>query len=159
MQWLNRNLGRRWTYIAGGLLDIFILAGLYVLPKCHCVLAYALAVGLGIGNSIIMITSINMEGDLVRMTSSGSAFVYGAMSFTDKVSNGIAIVIIQQYRQNITDEHGCDSPEDAAFSRLAFAGVPVISMILGMMMVAYIRCPSTRTNTNVACYGTAGTLK
>jgi hypothetical protein len=46
---------------------------------------------LGIGNSLIMVTSVSLEADLVGEDFESGAFVYGCMSFTDKLINGIAV--------------------------------------------------------------------
>lgn len=72
------------------------------------------AILLGAGGSTILVTSLSMTADLIgEHTVSHStlahyslsyfdfqysgAFVYGAMSFTDKLSNGIAVVLIQHF--------------------------------------------------------------
>lgn len=50
---------------------------------------------LGAGGSVILVTSLGITADLIGSNTSNGAFVYGVMSFTDKLSNGIAVVIIQ----------------------------------------------------------------
>jgi len=41
-----------------------------------------------------------MEGDLVGHETSSSAFVYGALSFTDKLSNGLVILLLTALQQS-----------------------------------------------------------
>lgn len=50
---------------------------------------------LGAGGSIILVVSLGITADLIGNNTRNGAFVYGIMSFTDKLSNGIAVVIIQ----------------------------------------------------------------
>ncbi|KAJ7365909.1 hypothetical protein OS493_002639 [Desmophyllum pertusum] len=50
---------------------------------------------LGFGGSTMLVTVLTMLADLIGNNVETGAFVYGAMSFLDKMSNGIAIQIIQ----------------------------------------------------------------
>ena len=43
----------------------------------------------------MLITSLAFTADLIGSHVESGAFVYGAMSFTDKLSNGIAVFVIQ----------------------------------------------------------------
>jgi hypothetical protein len=49
----------------------------------------------GACGSIILVTSLGITADLIGDKTDSGAFVYGIMSFTDKLANGIAVVIIQ----------------------------------------------------------------
>lgn len=85
-------------------------------PRVEEVTVYGSAILLGAGGSTLLVTSLSMVADLIgntvvrcthctynaymlcskHYTLQGSAgFVYGVMSFTDKVSNGVAIQIVQ----------------------------------------------------------------
>ncbi|XP_064093893.1 major facilitator superfamily domain-containing protein 12-like [Macrobrachium nipponense] len=79
---------------------------------------YPVAVLLGIGGSVLLITSLSITADLIGENSEGGAFVYGFMSLLDKVSNGIVIMVIQKL----------DNGESMYYREvLAFAcGVPCI---------------------------------
>ncbi|XP_065911005.1 major facilitator superfamily domain-containing protein 12-like [Dysidea avara] len=61
----------------------------------HNLVPYGAGVLLGISGSILLVTSLSMTADLIDRHVSSGAFVYGAMSFTDKLANGVAIQIIQ----------------------------------------------------------------
>lgn len=61
---------------------------------------YPVAVLLGIGGSVLLITSLSITADLIGENSEGGAFVYGFMSLLDKVSNGIVIMVIQKLDDN-----------------------------------------------------------
>ncbi len=62
--------------------------------KINSIIASAL---LGSGGSTILITSLSMTADLIGDNTNSGAFVYGAMSFSDKLSNGIVIALLQQF--------------------------------------------------------------
>jgi hypothetical protein len=62
--------------------------------KVNAVVASVL---LGCGGSTILITSLSMTTDLIGHNTNSGAFVYGAMSFTDKLSNGIVVALFQQF--------------------------------------------------------------
>lgn len=57
---------------------------------------FPVAVFLGVGGSILLITSLSITADLIGEHSEGGAFVYGCMSLLDKVSNGLVIMLIQK---------------------------------------------------------------
>jgi Na+/melibiose symporter-like transporter len=52
-------------------------------------------IGLGLGSATVMVVSVQLEADLLGQDTTSAAFVYGALSFTDKLSNGIAIFVLQ----------------------------------------------------------------
>ncbi|KRT78525.1 membrane transporter [Oryctes borbonicus] len=49
----------------------------------------------GSGGSIILVTSLGITADLIGDKTGSGAFVYGVMSFCDKIANGIAVMVIQ----------------------------------------------------------------
>ncbi|XP_039250508.1 major facilitator superfamily domain-containing protein 12-like isoform X2 [Styela clava] len=56
---------------------------------------FFIAVLLGLGTTIILVMCLSMLSELVGQNTETGAFVYGSMSLTDKLSNGIAIAVIQ----------------------------------------------------------------
>ncbi|MPC27479.1 Major facilitator superfamily domain-containing protein 12 [Portunus trituberculatus] len=58
-------------------------------------LLYVVAMLLGAGGSVMLVTSLSITADFIGPNVESGAFVYGSMSFTDKLSNGIAVVLIQ----------------------------------------------------------------
>ncbi|KAJ8418961.1 hypothetical protein AAFF_G00004600 [Aldrovandia affinis] len=56
---------------------------------------YGAAVLLGAGSATILVMSLSMTADLIGEQTQSGAFVFGAMSFTDKVANGLGVIIIQ----------------------------------------------------------------
>ena len=49
---------------------------------------YVLAILIGLGGTGILITSLSMTAELIGQNTECSAFVYGIISFVDKLSNG-----------------------------------------------------------------------
>uniref|UniRef100_K9J160 Major facilitator superfamily domain-containing protein 12 n=1 Tax=Desmodus rotundus TaxID=9430 RepID=K9J160_DESRO len=94
MKPINKWLGRNMTYFAG-LLVILVFAAWVALADELGVAVYAAAVLLGLGSATILVTSLAMTADLIGPHTHSGAFVYGAMSFSDKVANGLAVMVIQ----------------------------------------------------------------
>lgn len=99
MKPVNKCLGRKVTYIIGALIGIsgclwiwFGSGPLYI----HYLL-YIVAALIGSGGSIMLITSLSLTADLIGPNVESGSFVYGAMSFTDKLSNGLAVMLVQSY--------------------------------------------------------------
>ncbi|XP_072396360.1 major facilitator superfamily domain-containing protein 12-like isoform X2 [Diabrotica undecimpunctata] len=97
IEWINRHLGRKLTYILGtifGLVGcIWIKFGYGENYINYCI--YAVAILIGAGGSIVLVTSLGITTDFIGEDTHNGAFVYGVMSFIDKLANGIAVVIIQ----------------------------------------------------------------
>lgn len=94
MKPINKWIGRNLTYFIG-LLAIATFSAWIALDPDLGVAVYGAAVILGSGSATILVTSLSMTADLIGSHSHSAAFVYGAMSFTDKVANGLAVLIIQ----------------------------------------------------------------
>lgn len=43
----------------------------------------------------MLVTSLGVCADLIGQNTGSGAFIYGIMSFTDKLSNGFAVMLIQ----------------------------------------------------------------
>lgn len=93
---LNVHLGEKLTYVLG----LFIILGNCVwcwkLQKENNQV-YGFAVLLGVGGSLCLVTCLAMLANLIGENVETGAFVYGAMSFLDKLANGIAVQVIQVF--------------------------------------------------------------
>lgn len=56
---------------------------------------YGVATLLGIAGSILLVTSLGLTASFIGADTNRGALVYGLMSFTDKLSNGVAVMAIQ----------------------------------------------------------------
>ncbi|XP_038020031.1 major facilitator superfamily domain-containing protein 12 isoform X3 [Motacilla alba alba] len=94
MKPVNKWIGRNLTYFVG-ILMVLAFASWVALARPIGDEIYGLAVLLGAGSATILVTSLSMTADLIGTNTHSSAFVYGAMSFTDKMANGLAVMVIQ----------------------------------------------------------------
>jgi len=92
---INLAVGRRNTLLFGILVVLGTSVGAYFVSASSPYVVYAVVVGLGVGGTTVLVTALAMEADLIGDDVEGSAFVYGALSFLDKLANGAAVLIIQ----------------------------------------------------------------
>ncbi|KAJ6655201.1 hypothetical protein lerEdw1_005679 [Lerista edwardsae] len=127
MKAVNRWIGRNLTYFLG-LLIILAFASWVALTSRIGVEVYGAAVLLGAGSATILVTSLSMTADLIGTNTHSGAFVYGAMSFTDKVANGVAVMVIQNL-------HPCPT-ELCCTSCVSFYHWVMVAVTGGMAVVA-----------------------
>ncbi|KAJ8270560.1 hypothetical protein GJAV_G00116400 [Gymnothorax javanicus] len=94
MKPFSKRIGRSMTYFLGLLLILGFAYWVLLDPKMG-ERVYGAGVLLGAGSATILVMSLSMTADLIGEHSQSGAFVYGAMSFTDKVANGVGVMIIQ----------------------------------------------------------------
>jgi Na+/melibiose symporter-like transporter len=135
LRYLNESLGRVGSFSLGSALVVLALGLSYLLTPGTATWIYVFSIVLGMGNSIIMVTSVCLEGDLVGNNIESGAFVYGAMSFTDKISNGIAVLLIQNEREKLQEF----PVKDAEFLRLVYCVLPSLAAVLGVVAVLYMQ--------------------
>ncbi|XP_047489327.1 major facilitator superfamily domain-containing protein 12-like isoform X2 [Penaeus chinensis] len=94
---LNKIIGRKASFILGTLIGGAACIGIWLGEgEIYCkYILYVVTAMLGAGGSIMLITSLSITADLIGPNIESGAFVYGAMSFTDKLSNGVAVMLIQ----------------------------------------------------------------
>jgi len=56
---------------------------------------YVIAVLLGIGSGVVGVSALSLISELVGERTDSSAFVYGSMSFVEKLGNGFAIFVVE----------------------------------------------------------------
>uniref|UniRef100_A0A667ZK63 Major facilitator superfamily domain containing 12a n=1 Tax=Myripristis murdjan TaxID=586833 RepID=A0A667ZK63_9TELE len=94
MKPLSKLIGKCLTYFLG-LLMMLAFSCWVLLDATMGQWVYGAAIMLGAGSATILVMSLSMTTDLIADQTHSGAFVYGAMSFTDKVANGAAVMIIQ----------------------------------------------------------------
>ena len=100
------------------------------------------AVIFGCGTSLVMVTGVSFVNDLVGENLSTSAFVYGCMSLTDKLSSGLFIILIQNQRNTICLGSGDSTDDDnldqcGNFVRDVMVFVPIGCCILGCAVLPF----------------------
>uniref|UniRef100_A0A3P9P1C9 Major facilitator superfamily domain containing 12a n=1 Tax=Poecilia reticulata TaxID=8081 RepID=A0A3P9P1C9_POERE len=94
MKPVSKRIGKSLTYFVG-LLLIMAFSYWVLLDDKMGQQIYGAAVLLGVGSATILVISLSMTAELISDQTQSGAFVYGAMSFTDKLANGVAVMMIQ----------------------------------------------------------------
>uniref|UniRef100_A0A3B4Z8T2 Major facilitator superfamily domain-containing protein 12 n=1 Tax=Stegastes partitus TaxID=144197 RepID=A0A3B4Z8T2_9TELE len=100
---VSRLIGISMTYLVGLLLVLGFAVWVFVDVKMGTESIYAAAVLLGAGSAAILVMSLSMTAMLIGEQTQSGAFVYGSMSLTDKVANGVGVILIQSIRPSSTD--------------------------------------------------------
>ncbi|XP_034558127.1 major facilitator superfamily domain-containing protein 12-like [Notolabrus celidotus] len=94
MKPVSKLIGKCLTYFVG-LLLILAFSSWVLLDTSMGQQVYGAAMLLGAGSATLLVISLSMTADLIADQTQSGAFVYGAMSFTDKFANGAAVMVIQ----------------------------------------------------------------
>lgn len=102
MRAINKRLGRKPTIILGLIFVVTSTVLFWFIYDIEETLYIEIAliaacVLLGIGTSTTNICSFSLTSDLIGLNTECGAFVYGIMSFADKLANGIVIAVVQQF--------------------------------------------------------------
>ena len=101
MKKVNKKIGRKFTYMAGCAIGIagcvWVLTGSKDSESYTAYQIYAVAAVIGSGASTMLITSLSLTAELIGESTDSGAFVYGFMSLSDKVSNGLVVIAIQHF--------------------------------------------------------------
>ncbi|XP_046817074.1 major facilitator superfamily domain-containing protein 12-like [Vespa crabro] len=129
---LNTKLGRKISYCIGVLFGlsgcIWIRCGRGYTFEHYQI--YPLSMLLGSAGSIILVTSLGIIADFIGHNTENGAFVYGFMSFTDKLGNGLAVMLIQYLRKFTVSTD---------YYRNIISNVCACSAICGLLMILYIK--------------------
>lgn len=140
MRPINKRLGRKISMLIGVvfvilstiffwfLYDIENVTTIGVILMITCAL-------LGIGTSATNICSFSLTSDLIGLNTECGAFVYGIMSFADKLANGIIIALIQQFNP-CTSTDQTESCEH--FYRNILTFIPATFAIATVVMIVII---------------------
>ncbi|KAF5952668.1 hypothetical protein HYC85_010612 [Camellia sinensis] len=82
-----------------------------------------------------MVTAISMQGVLVGEDLNGCAFVYGSLSFMDKISCGVALYILESYQNSSPNLQGCSSIVSCfSVTRTGLGLIPAICALVGVVV-------------------------
>jgi Na+/melibiose symporter-like transporter len=144
---LNKFIGRYMTFFCGLALTWGALVWFWMQeapaqtehPQVEQITVYGSTVLLGAGGSTLLVTSLSMVADLIGPTVGSGAFVYGLMSFTDKVSNGVAVQVVQALHpcKSTNPNHVCCSA-CAKFYRIVLSAVPGGATLCALICLAIL---------------------
>ncbi|KAK6032878.1 transporter, major facilitator family protein [Ostertagia ostertagi] len=128
---LNTLINRKFLFLLG------VLSGLgtcvWMLFELPLWQMYSVAGLMGVTQSILLVTSLSITADLINRNTESGAFVYGAMSFVDKLANGVAYQIIELWNPS------CDptQPHRACkiFYRTIMVYVPAGCLIAALVVL------------------------
>ncbi|CAL4094563.1 unnamed protein product, partial [Meganyctiphanes norvegica] len=110
---------------------------------------YCIAILWGLSGSLMIVLSLAFTSDLIGLCTSSSAFVYGCMSFWDKLINGIIVFIIQKITiYECRDIDGREEDMDCSFYYRMVMSIgmmfPLIVALIGLSIVASSKLGQTR---------------
>ncbi|CAM0145378.1 unnamed protein product [Urochloa decumbens] len=131
-------------FSAGAVLWILSGLGIVLLPsRLHNVM-YAISIVIGAANALMTVTSISMEGVLVGEDLNGCAFVYGSLSFVDKVSCGMALYILESYQGSTQIASNLGTVFGYSVTRVGLGLVPAACSLLSALVAYTMDLPDTR---------------
>ena len=144
---LTRRWGSAGLTLVGCVTVLLSCWGVWVVGSGNWLWAYAVAFVLGSGTGIIGVSALSLICELVGDCCESGAFVYGAMSFSDKIANGIAIMTTEALTPSA---EGCDEAEagkgecmrvtaqQEVYYRWVMLLAPGGSAIVAMLMLSFI---------------------
>ena len=127
--------GRRNSMTLGAALIGAACGIMLTLDHSSANVVYAAMLLLGAGSAVVMIISVSMQSDLIANNTESGAFVYGAMSFADKLSNGIAIIAVQFAGDSVSDG------DKGSFVRVVNGLVPLVAIASATAVCWTVRFP------------------
>uniref|UniRef100_A0A7N0T670 Major facilitator superfamily domain-containing protein 12-like n=1 Tax=Kalanchoe fedtschenkoi TaxID=63787 RepID=A0A7N0T670_KALFE len=133
MTWASQRL--KAYYSVGGILWVSCGAGILVLTRQLNSVMYIVSIFIGVANALMTVTGVSMQSVLVGKDYHGCAFVYGSLSFLDKLSCGLALYILESYQSSSPDLQGCFSVYSCfSITRYGLGLVPGICALLGVVI-------------------------
>ncbi|XP_031567378.1 major facilitator superfamily domain-containing protein 12-like isoform X1 [Actinia tenebrosa] len=109
---LTKRLGSKITYCIGSLMALGACFWYFLQSIEGRNAIYATTVLMGVGGSVMLVTALSLISELIGHDKKSGAFVYGAISFTDKLSSGAVIAIIQELNPRKQQTDKCASCDD-----------------------------------------------
>lgn len=140
IKWNSRRLKSLLT--VGATLWVISGVAVFVLPSQLHNLMYPLAMVIGAANAFVMVTTVGLESALVGADLNGCAFVYGSLSFLDKISCGIALFALESYEGTTTcgETRGLNT-----VSRYGTGLIPSCFAVLTLVVTSTLRLQDAAT--------------
>ncbi|KAL8495871.1 hypothetical protein ACS0TY_019841 [Phlomoides rotata] len=130
-------------YSAGGLLWIISGTGILFLPSSMKAFMYVLSIVIGVANALIMVSAVSMQSFLVGRDVNGCAFVYGSLSFLDKIICGLALSVLESYQSSTPEVRNSGNPNfSLSVSRYGVGLVPAICALVGVFVTLSMKIPA-----------------
>ncbi|XP_071642080.1 major facilitator superfamily domain-containing protein 12 [Temnothorax longispinosus] len=133
LKYINRICGTKACYFLGAIIGI-AAAAVTEFVGSNTTIVYVIAVLIGAGSSITMVTALSVTAELIGSRTERSAFVYSIVTFLDKIITGLVVIFIEKWRCN--DKELCPT-----YNRDTLSIVCASSMILGLVtLLSVSRC-------------------
>uniref|UniRef100_A0A146M891 Major facilitator superfamily domain-containing protein 12 n=2 Tax=Lygus hesperus TaxID=30085 RepID=A0A146M891_LYGHE len=135
-------IGRKATYFCGMIPGVCASIWMHIGPLSldPSFFAYGVCSLYGAASSILLVTAISQTTVFIGMDIGNGAFVFGLMSFCDKLFCGLAILVIQSVKPR----------GDSSFYKDALAYTCGASAIVGMLAILTIFLPSRTGASNAS---------
>ncbi|XP_063847478.1 major facilitator superfamily domain-containing protein 12-like isoform X1 [Scylla paramamosain] len=124
---LRRVVGRKGSLVVGVVVGgaACTVAALPGLPPW---VVLSLAVLWGVAGALMVVVTLSMAARLIGNYTDSSAFVYGGMSFADKITNGFAVLLIQELTRV-----GCEGDDCSEYYRLVVSLGLMVPLFMAML--------------------------
>uniref|UniRef100_A0A914HG82 Uncharacterized protein n=1 Tax=Globodera rostochiensis TaxID=31243 RepID=A0A914HG82_GLORO len=118
--------GGKLLFMSGAFVGALNCAAFYHPPPWPGIglVLFGIAALLGITQALLLICSLNATAQLINRNTESGAFVYGAMSFLDKLSNGVIVWLLELYNPSCRTSGAGHALACANFYRDVMAFVP-----------------------------------
>ncbi|CAL1688786.1 unnamed protein product [Lasius platythorax] len=133
LKYINRSCGTKVCYFLGATVGL-TAAIVTEFVAGNTTVVYVVAVLIGAGSSITMVTALSVTAELIGSRTERSALVYSIVTFLDKIITGLVVIFIEKWR--CSDKELCFN-----YNRDTLAIVCASSMILGLItLISVSRC-------------------
>lgn len=133
LKYINRSCGTKVCYFLGATVGL-TASVVTEFVAGNTTVVYVVAVLIGAGSSITMVTALSVTAELIGSRTERSALVYSIVTFLDKIITGLVVIFIEKWRCN--DKELCFN-----YNRDTLSIVCASSMILGLItLISVSRC-------------------
>ncbi|XP_070151213.1 major facilitator superfamily domain-containing protein 12 isoform X2 [Polyergus mexicanus] len=133
LKYINRSCGTKVCYFLGATIGL-AAAVVAEFVAGNTTVVYVIAILIGAGSSITMVTALSVTAELIGSRTERSALVYSIVTFLDKIITGLVVIFIEKWRCN--DKEPCFN-----YNRDTLSIVCASSMTLGLItLISVSRC-------------------
>ncbi|XP_076237324.1 major facilitator superfamily domain-containing protein 12 [Calliopsis andreniformis] len=125
LKYINKSCGTKMCYLLGTLIGI-LSAVITEYGGNSKSTIYGVAILIGAGSSITMVTALSVTAEIIGQRTERSAVVYSIVTFLDKVVTGLVVIFIEKWR--CMDPNLCPN-----YNRDTLSLVCAVSMFLGLV--------------------------
>ncbi|GFZ02737.1 major facilitator superfamily protein [Actinidia rufa] len=137
-------LTRLVTNVSQAFLAFYVIDDLQMAQSSKALVPAIIYICSFIVSVLLQVISVSMQSVLVGEDLNGCAFVYGSLSFMDKMSCGLALYILESYQDTSPNLHGCSSMTLCfSVSRNGVGLIPAICAAVGLAVTSTMELHTT----------------